>query len=126
MIEQSLKGIDHLRYIQSASQSNGLVVITVTFEVGTDPDIAQVQVQNKLSQATASLPAEVQMEGLVVAKAVINFLDGGGVCIGRWPHVRRADLCDFAVSTVQGPYKPPPRSRRRSTFRHSICHAYLA
>ena len=107
VIEQSLKGIDHLRYIQSASQSSGQVVITVTFEVGTDPDIAQVQVQNKLSQATASLPAEVQIEGLVVAKAVINFLMVVGF-VSEDGRLSAADLCDFAVGTMQDPISRLP------------------
>ena len=74
VIEQKLNGIDHLRYIQSASLSSGQVTITVTFNVGADPDIAQVQVQNKVAQAAALLPAEVQLQGLVVDKAVQNFL----------------------------------------------------
>jgi len=69
VIEQQLKGMDHLLYLSSTGASNGLVTITVTFNAGTDPDIAQVQVQNKLTQATPLLPAEVQAQGLIVAKA---------------------------------------------------------
>jgi hydrophobe/amphiphile efflux-1 (HAE1) family protein len=69
VIEQQLKGIDHLLYFSSTGASNGVVTITITFDPGTNPDIAQVQVQNKLTQATPLLPSEVQAQGLVVAKA---------------------------------------------------------
>jgi len=69
VIEQQLKGIDHLLYFSSTGASNGVVTITVTFDPGTNPDIAQVQVQNKLTQATPLLPSEVQAQGLIVAKA---------------------------------------------------------
>ena len=56
VIEQQMNGIDNLRYISSESNSDGSMTITVTFEQGTDPDIAQVQVQNKLQLATPLLP----------------------------------------------------------------------
>jgi len=68
VIEQKLNGLDHLRYIQSNSESSGAVSITVTFEVGTDPDTAQVQVQNKVALASPLLPTAVQSEGVVVER----------------------------------------------------------
>lgn len=74
VIEQQMNGIDNLRYISSESNSDGSMTITVTFEQGTDPDIAQVQVQNKLQLATPLLPQEVQRQGIRVTKAVKNFL----------------------------------------------------
>jgi hydrophobe/amphiphile efflux-1 (HAE1) family protein len=74
VIEQQLKGIDHLLYFSSVSAANGTTTITVTFEPGTNPDIAQVQVQNKLTQATPLLPTEVQQQGLIVAKAQSDFI----------------------------------------------------
>jgi hydrophobe/amphiphile efflux-1 (HAE1) family protein len=74
VIEQQLKGIDHLLYFSSTGAANGVVSITVTFDPGTNPDIAQVQVQNKLTQATPLLPAEVQAQGLIVAKAESDFI----------------------------------------------------
>ncbi len=74
VIEQQLKGIDHLLYFSSTGASNGVATITVTFEPGTNPDIAQVQVQNKLTQATPLLPSEVQAQGLIVAKAQSDFI----------------------------------------------------
>jgi hydrophobe/amphiphile efflux-1 (HAE1) family protein len=74
VIEQQLKGIDHLLYFSSTSAANGVSTITATFQPGTNPDTAQVQVQNKLNQATAELPAEVQQQGLVVAKAQADFI----------------------------------------------------
>ncbi len=74
VIEQQMKGIDNLRYISSTSSSAGTVAITVTFEQGTNPDIAQVQVQNKLAAATPLLPVEVQQQGVLVNKSATNFL----------------------------------------------------
>jgi multidrug efflux pump subunit AcrB len=61
-IEQQLSGIDHLLYFSSSSDTSGQANITATFEAGTNPDIAQVQVQNKVTQATPLLPTEVQQQ----------------------------------------------------------------
>ena len=74
VIEQQLTGIDHLLYFSSSSSSNGTSSVTLTFETGTDPDIAQVQVQNKVALATPRLPTEVTQQGVVVAKANPDFL----------------------------------------------------
>jgi multidrug efflux pump len=74
VIEQQLTGIDHLLYFNSSSSANGRANITLTFESGTDPDIAQVQVQNKVALATPRLPSEVTQQGVVVAKANAGFL----------------------------------------------------
>ncbi|TAL72931.1 MAG: multidrug efflux RND transporter permease subunit [Rhodanobacter sp.] len=74
VIEQQLTGVDHLLYFSSSSASNGRSHITLTFATGTDPDIAQVQVQNKVALATPRLPSEVTQQGVVVAKANSGFL----------------------------------------------------
>src|SRR5271168_1961991 len=74
VIEQQLSGIDHLLYFGSESDATGNMTITLYFEQGTNPDIAQVQVQNKLQLATPLLPLEVQQEGIRVAKSTKNFL----------------------------------------------------
>src|SRR6202041_3007244 len=74
VIEQQLSGLDHLLYFSSESDKDGSMTITLNFEQGTNPDIAQVQVQNKLQLATPLLPAEVQAQGIRVAKATRNFL----------------------------------------------------
>ncbi len=74
VIEQKMKGIDGLRYMASTSDASGAVTITFTFENGTNPDIAQVQVQNKLQLAMPLLPQVVQQQGLTVAKSTKNFL----------------------------------------------------
>lgn len=72
VIEQQLKGIDHLRYFRSNSDSAGNLSILLTFEQGTDPDTAQVQVQNKVQQAMPLLPQEVQQQGVTVEKILIR------------------------------------------------------
>jgi HAE1 family hydrophobic/amphiphilic exporter-1/multidrug efflux pump len=74
IIEQQLTGIDGMRYFSSNSTSSGTSTVTLTFETGTDPDIAQVQVQNKLSQATPLLPDPVQRQGITVEKSASGFL----------------------------------------------------
>lgn len=74
VIEQQLTGVDNLLYFESASRANGTVQITLTFQTGTDPDIAQVQVQNRLSLAQPRLPEEVVRSGITVAKANNDFL----------------------------------------------------
>ncbi|WP_442681703.1 multidrug efflux RND transporter permease subunit [Stenotrophomonas sp. JC08] len=79
VIEQQLTGIDNLVYFNSSSSSTGRVTITLTFDSGTDADIAQVQVQNKVALATPRLPSEVTKQGVVVAKANAGFLMAVGV-----------------------------------------------
>src|SRR5467141_4340793 len=74
VIEQQLSGIDHLLYFSSESDKDGSMTITLNFEQGTNPDTAQVQVQNKLQLATPRLPPEVQQQGIRVAKSTKNFL----------------------------------------------------
>src|SRR5476649_370079 len=69
VIEQKMKGIDGLRYMSSSSDSTGGISITLTFKTGTNPDIAKVQVQNKLQLATPLLPTAVTQQVLVVSKA---------------------------------------------------------
>ncbi|MEF2074543.1 efflux RND transporter permease subunit [Consotaella aegiceratis] len=74
IIEKEMTGLDGLRYIDSSTTSTGQATITLTFRLGTDPDIAQVQVQNKLSQAEASLPESVTSQGVTVEKSATSFL----------------------------------------------------
>ncbi len=69
VIEEQLNGIDGLLYFSSASSSDGTAEIIVTFKQGTDPDIAQVQVQNKVQQVTSRLPQNVHDNGVTVKKA---------------------------------------------------------
>jgi multidrug efflux pump len=74
VIEQNMNGLDNLMYMSSNSQSSGQAVITLTFEPGTDPNIAQVQVQNKIKTVEARLPQEVTQQGLLIDKATRNYL----------------------------------------------------
>ncbi|AYJ85383.1 efflux RND transporter permease subunit (plasmid) [Sphingomonas paeninsulae] len=102
IIEQQMKGIDKLRYFSSTSDSAGNLAITLTFEQGTNPDIAQVQVQNKLAQATPLLPQEVQQSGLRVTKATANFLLILAVYSQNGSH-DQIDLGDLIASKLQDP-----------------------
>lgn len=102
VIEQQMTGIDRLLYIKSSSDSTGTTRITLTFEPGTDPDIAQVQVQNKLQLAQPLLPQAVQQQGVQVVKANSGFL----MVLALTSNDGRLDrigLGDFIASTVQEP-----------------------
>jgi multidrug efflux pump len=74
VIEEQMNGLDNLLYIQSSSSSSGQSTVMLYFTPGTDPDLAQVQVQNKLQLAIPSLPATVQQTGIIVTKSTHNFL----------------------------------------------------
>src|SRR5215475_4147538 len=107
VIEQQLNGIDHLLYFGSESDADGSMTITLYFEQGTNPDIAQVQVQNKLQLATPLLPLEVQQEGLRVTKATRNFL----LVIGFYStdgSFSSEDVSDYIASHVQDPISRTP------------------
>jgi hydrophobe/amphiphile efflux-1 (HAE1) family protein len=115
VIEQKLNGIDNLRYIESASTSDGTVTITVTFEGGTNPDIAQVQVQNKVALATPLLPQEVQQQGVQVNKSVRNFLIVVGL-ISEDGRMSGTDLADYNASVIKDPISRLPGVGEIQTF----------
>ncbi len=102
VIEQQLTGVDNLLYFSSSSSSNGQVSITATFAPGTNPDIAQVQVQNKVQQALPVLPQEVQQQGVVVLKSQSSFLLVVALYddSGRYTNI---DISDFMASKMQDP-----------------------
>jgi multidrug efflux pump len=101
-IQQQLSGLDGLEYISSSSQSNGTMEIDCTFKQGTDPNIAQVQVQNKLQLAEAQLPTEVTAQGIKVNKAtknfflIVGFVSTDGSMNGR-------DIADYVATNIQSP-----------------------
>ena len=100
VIEQRMNGLDHLRYMASSSDSAGNAAVTLTFDAGTNPDIAQVQVQNKLSLAMPQLPEEVQRQGVRVVKSVFNFLLIVGL-VSEDGSMTRNDISDYAYSSLQ-------------------------
>ena len=108
VIEQQLTGLDNLLYFSSASNADGTVAITATFAPGTNPDIAQVQVQNKVQQAVPQLPSQVQQQGVTVAKAQTNFLLVVGIYDDYRPlhqhrHLRLHDLQDAGSAVAASP-----------------------
>jgi multidrug efflux pump len=102
IIEQQMNGLDGLRYISSNSAGNGQASINLNFEQGIDPDIAQVQVQNKLQSATALLPEDVQRQGVRVTKSgasfmqVVAFYSPDGSLTG-------SDIKDYVNSNISEP-----------------------
>ncbi|WP_343501833.1 efflux RND transporter permease subunit [Alloyangia pacifica] len=99
IVEQQMTGLDGMRYMSSSSTSAGTSSITLTFESGTDPDVAQVQVQNKLSQATALLPETVQRQGVTVEKASSSFMMVIAL-ISEDGRMDQADLSDYLNSNL--------------------------
>ena len=100
IIEQQLTGIDGLIYFSASSDSAGQVNVTVTFEKGTNPDIAQVQVQNKVQQALPRMPQEVQQQGVVVTKSNPDFLLISSI-YDETDRSTSADVSDYLVSNMQ-------------------------
>lgn len=103
IIERQMKGIDGLMYMSSNSSSSGMATVNLTFESGTDPDIAQVQVQNKLQAATSQLPQEVQRQGVNVSKSggggflvVLGFISTDG-------NMSQTDISDYIYNSVVDP-----------------------
>jgi multidrug efflux pump len=102
VLEQTLTGIDGLLYFSSSSSSDGSSGISVTFKQGTDPDVAQVQVQNKVQQAIPRLPPTVQQSGIVVTKSQNNFL----MIVGIYDSTDKStqgDIADYLNSTLSDP-----------------------
>ncbi|EJU8849557.1 efflux RND transporter permease subunit [Salmonella enterica] len=100
VIEQNMNGIDNLMYMSSTSDSAGSVTITLTFQSGTDPDIAQVQLQNKLQLATPLLPQEVQQQGIRVEKSSSSFLMVAGF-VSDNPNTTQDDISDYVASNIK-------------------------
>ncbi|KFL37267.1 efflux RND transporter permease subunit [Arenimonas donghaensis] len=107
IIEQAMTGLDGLDYLSSTSDSNGSVAVTLTFETGTDPDIAQVQVQNKLQLATSLLPGIVQQQGISVNKASSGFLQVLGF-VSEDGSMDRNDISDYVSASIVDPLSRVP------------------
>ncbi|MDH4105215.1 MAG: efflux RND transporter permease subunit [Gammaproteobacteria bacterium] len=102
IIEQNMKGLDGLLYISSSSEASGRATITLTFDSAVDPDIAQVQVQNKLQLAQPSLPQAVQRQGLNVSKSRSGFLQIVGF-VSTDGSMSRTDIADYVIANVVDP-----------------------
>ncbi|WP_370052218.1 efflux RND transporter permease subunit [Neptunomonas sp.] len=102
VIEQNMTGLDGLLYMSSQSDNSGNASISLTFASGVDPDTAQVQVQNKLSVAEASLPTTVQQQGITVTKSTSSFLMVVGL-VSEDGSLTKTDLSDYAYSTLRDP-----------------------
>ena len=100
VIEKDMTGLDGLIYMNSSADSTGRMTITLTFEAGTNPDIAQVQVQNKLKKAESSLPETVTRLGVSVDKSSASFLMVVGF-VDRTGRMNSGDLGDFLTNNVE-------------------------
>ncbi len=102
VIEQQMNGLDHLQYMSSTSDDSGTAVITLTFAAGTNPDVAQVQVQNQLQLASPLLPQAVQQAGVKVSKSSSSFLMVLAF-ISTDGSMTKYDLANYLASRVQDP-----------------------
>src|SRR6202163_4657681 len=102
VIEQQMSGLDHLLYLSSTSDDSGTATTTLTFAAGTNPDIAQVQVQNKLQLATPLLPAQVQQAGIRVTQSSSSYLLVAGF-VSSDNSMSRYDIANYVVSHLQDP-----------------------
>lgn len=102
VIEQNMNGLDGLMYMSSTSDAAGNASIILTFKTGTSPDIAQVQVQNKLQLAMPSLPQEVQQQGVSVDKSSSNILMVAGF-ISDNNSLSQYDIADYVASNIKDP-----------------------
>lgn len=102
IIEQQMKGIDGLMYMSSNSSAAGSASVTLTFENGTDPDTAQVQVQNKLQSAMSSLPETVQRTGLNVEKSASDFLMVTAF-VSEDGSMDQSDIADYVATSIVDP-----------------------
>ncbi len=107
VIEQGMTGVDNLQYMSATSTSSGQATITLTFTSGADPDVAQMQVQNKLQLVTAQLPQTVQNTGITVAKASTGFLMVAAF-VSRDGRMSTNDLADYVDSTLNDTLKRVP------------------
>ncbi|QOW21036.1 MULTISPECIES: efflux RND transporter permease subunit [Lysobacteraceae] len=107
IIEQNLKGLDGLLYFSSTSAANGSASITLTFDEGTDPDTAQVQVQNKLQAAMPLMPQEVQRQGVNVSKSSSGFLQVIGF-VSEDGSMKKDDIADYIGANVADPLSRVP------------------
>ena len=107
IIEQQLTGIDGLLYFSSSSSSRGSVSISAIFAKGTDPDVAQVQVQNQVSQAISRLPQQVQQQGIRVTKSNPDFLMIVAV-YDATDQRTNMDVSDYLASNIQDPLSRVP------------------
>jgi hypothetical protein len=125
VIEQQMNGIDNLLYMSSSSSASGQSTVTLYFQSGTDPDIAQVQVQNKLQLAVPNLPQTVQQAGhhrcqihpqLPDVFHPVDHQQGG----------ERHRAGQFHFGEHPGSHPPRHRRGRSRPVRHGIRHAHLA
>ncbi|MBS0875793.1 MULTISPECIES: efflux RND transporter permease subunit [unclassified Tatumella] len=107
VIEQNMNGLDGLLYMSSSSDSSGTLQLTLTFSAGTDADIAQVQVQNKLQLATPLLPQEVQQQGISVEKSSSSFLMVAGF-VNTDGSMDQNDIADYVASNIKDPISRTP------------------
>lgn len=115
VIEQKMNGIDYLLYMASTSDSSGQTEITLTFSADANPDIAQVQVQNKLQLAMPLLPQEVQRQGISVAKRGANFLKVYAF-VSEDGSMDDSDIADYVATNLQDPISRTPGIGEVSLF----------
>ena len=123
-LETQLNGVDHMLYMESTSSDEGTYRLSITFAAGTDADLAAIDVQNRVAQALAQLPAEVQQNGVQVRKRASNLLMGVSLYSPLGTLSVRQQLRQHPGARGAGP--PARRRRGADVWRPGLQHAYLA
>ena len=92
-LETQLNGVDHMLYMESTSSDEGAYSLNITFAAGTDPDLAAIDVQNRVAQAVAQLPTEAQQNGVQVRKRFSSVTTPARRCVKRWRVCRASGRC---------------------------------
>lgn len=124
-LETQLNGVDHMLYMESTSSDEGTYRLSITFAAGTDADLAAIDVQNRVAQALAQLPAEVQQNGVRVRKRASNLLMGVSLYC-RWARCRRCLSATTPAPSARGAGPPARRRRGPDVWRPGLQHAHLA
>ena len=106
-LEEMVNGVEDMIYMNSSSSNNGEYKLTVTFATGTDPDMALVRVQNRVSQVTPQLPAEVVAEGVTVETAFSDILAFLAIISPNGTH-SELDLSNYAHANIKNVLKRVP------------------
>lgn len=124
-LETQLNGVDHMLYMESTSSDEGTYRLSITFAAGTDADLAAIDVQNRVAQALAQLPAEVQQNGVRVRKRASNLLMGVSL-YSPLGTLSPLFVSNYASTSARGAGPPARRRRGADVWRPGLQHAYLA
>ena len=124
-LETQLNGVDHMLYMESTSSDEGSYSLNITFAAGTDPDLAAIDVQNRVAQAVAQLPTEAQQNGVQVRKRATNLMMGVSLYSPNNTHTPLF-VSNYASTRARGAVASAGRRAGTDVWRTGLQHAHLA